>query len=149
MLRFSNCFSIAFPVGCFTYVNSGDCHSDFHHHSPKTYAFALSGSNSHEIQRNRPPLEYRTNSGKNDLRFLAQGADHEASANWLAAGPRGRKNPKPRSDASSLPISSSSSLLLLSAYIFFRSLLLPPSTCHRDPHVHSRAYIASRLVLRF
>ena len=76
-------------------VNSEDCHSEFHHRSSKTYASAPSGSNSNEIQRDRPPLNTRPNSGKICLRFLAQGAGHEMSADWPAAGPRGRKNPEP------------------------------------------------------
>ena len=41
-------------------VNLGDCHAEFHHRSSKTYASTLTGSNSNEIQRNRPPLEYET-----------------------------------------------------------------------------------------
>ena len=84
-------------------------------------ASAPSGSNSNEIQRDRPPLEYET---QICLRFLAQGADHEMSADWLAAGPRGRKNPEPgQRIVLSLSLivfsssSSSSSPLLL---LFFR-----------------------------
>ena len=49
----------------------------------------------------------RPNSGKICLRFLAQGADHEMSADWLAAGPRGRKNPEPGQQNSLFVFSSS------------------------------------------
>ena len=46
------------------------------------------------------------------LRFLAHCADHEMSADWLAAGPRGRKNPEPGQRIVSL---SSPTLLRLSS----------------------------------
>ena len=55
----------------------------------------------------------RPNSGKICLRFLAQGADHEMSADWLVAGPRGRKNPEP-GQQNFLFVFSNSSLLFYS-----------------------------------
>ena len=71
-----------------TSVNSGDCRSDFHHHSPKTYDSALAGSNSTTTRSN--PLVRRWTTGPSFekslfLRCVAQGADHEVSADWIAA----------------------------------------------------------------
>ena len=86
-----------------TSVNSGDCHSDFHHHSPKTYDSALAGSNSTTTRSN--PLVRRWTTGPSFektlfLRCVAQGADHEVSADWIAASSGGHKNPRPRSKSS-------------------------------------------------
>ena len=101
-------------------VSSEDCHSEFNHRSSKTYASAPSGSNSNEIQRDRPKWNTRPNSGKIYLRFLAQGTDHGQSADWVAAGPRGRKNPEPGQRVLSSPtllrLSSPTSALSSSYY---------------------------------
>ena len=56
-------------------------------------------------------------SGKIYLRFLSQGADHEMSADWLAAGPR-------PGDVKTLNLASESSLCLLQ--LFSDSILLLP-----------------------
>ena len=86
-----------------TSVSSGDCRSDFHHHSPKAYDPALAGSNSTTTRSN--PLVRRWTTGPSFektffLRCLAQGADHEVSADWIAASSGGHKNPRPRSKLS-------------------------------------------------
>ena len=85
---------------------------DFHHHSPKTYDSALAGSNA--TLRLRDPTRssvvgVRPSCEKTlYLRCVAQGADHEVSADWIAASSEGHKNPRPRSE-------SLSSLLFCSA----------------------------------
>ena len=66
------------------FVNSEDCHSEFHHRSSKTYASAPSGSNSKEIQRDRPPLEYETQFRENLPALLSAGC-WSRDERWLAS----------------------------------------------------------------
>ena len=78
-----------------TYVrNSGDCRSYFYHHSPKTYDSALAGSNSTRSNALVRRWNTRPSSEKTlFLRCVAQGADHEVSAGWIAASSGDIKTP--------------------------------------------------------
>ena len=92
-------------------VNSGDCRSDFHHHSSKTYDSGCTGRvqlYDYEIHHALPSLEYGTQFREYSFPALCSTGCWLRGKRWLdiAASSGGHKNPRPRSE-------SFSSLLLL------------------------------------
>ena len=121
-------------------VNSRDCHSEFHHRAPqKRTPLHCQGPTPTRFSVTARRWNTLPNFGKNYLDSLAQGAGHEVSADWLAAGPKGPKKPRTSPASVLLLLSSATSrsffvLLCFSAgtsspllFFFTRSLLESPT----------------------